>query len=96
MNPQATTDMPPQRDPAIRSLRSVHDPTPYVASRQHQRRLTHTNCTTEPKAGKSGSPGGQRCGRPCRWSAWPDRSPQVAAELDVTWHTVMDAVPDGA
>ena len=54
MNPQPTTDMPPQRGPAMRSLRSVHDPTPYIASRQHQRRLTHTNCTTEPNAGKSG------------------------------------------
>jgi hypothetical protein len=91
MSPQLATDMPPQRGPAMRSLRWVH--APHAGSRQHQRRFTRT---TAPNPASPGSRGGQRCGRQCRWGRLARPVAQVAAELGVAWHTVMDSVPDGA
>ena len=86
--------MPPQRVPAMRSLRSVHDP--------HMPALGSTN-------GASPAPTGHHAERrqvrgTRRAALWATVQvgrlarpvAQVAAELGASWHTAMDAVPDGA
>jgi hypothetical protein len=89
MSPQLATDMPPQRGPEIVAL----GPRPHAGSRQHQRRFTRT---AAPNPGKSGLTRRAALWATVQVGRLARPVAQVAAELGVAWHTVMDAVPDGA
>jgi hypothetical protein len=73
------------------SLRSDH--APHAGSRQHQRRFTRT---TAPNPGKSGLTRPAALWATVQVGRLARPVAQVAAGLGVAWHTVMDAVPDGA
>jgi hypothetical protein len=78
----------------MRSLRSDH--APHAGSQQHQRRFTPTNRTTAPNPGKSGLTRRAALSATVQVGRLARPVAQVAAELSVAWHTVMDSVPDAA
>jgi hypothetical protein len=91
MSPQLGTDMPPQHGPAMRSLRSVHAP--------QQRRLSAAPTALHPhqrNADKSGLTRPAALWATVQVGRLARPVAQVFAELGVSWHTVIDGVPDGA